>query len=400
MKKIAMLHWAFPPIIGGVETHLVLLCPELIKRGWQVELLTGAIEGRYEEYVWEGMRVKRTPLMDLNSLNPEKIKALKDQIREELEQFIEEVNPDIIHAHNMHYFSPVHAKVLDEIKRKREIPLVLTSHNVWEDELWDEMNRLADIWDMVISVSQYIKDEMVKVGYRAGRIVVVHHGIDHRRFHPPTEEEYAAARRRYPALGDRPVIFHPARMSLDKGCHISVKALRIIKERVPDVMLVLAGTGKTVDWGSHQQKHVRMIMDMIEEYGLKDNVYVQFFPWEEIPYMYQAADICIYPSCFEEPFGLVMLEAMATGRPIVVSRAGGMPEVVKDGQNGFIVEMKNEEELADRCLQLLLNPDLAEAMGKKGREMVEKHYTKEIMTEKTINVYEMALENRYYRLGR
>ncbi|MDN5292764.1 MAG: hypothetical protein PWQ31_69 [Eubacteriales bacterium] len=189
-------------------------------------------------------------------------------------------------------------------------------------------------------------------------------------------------------------------MSLDKGCHISVKALRIIKERVPDVMLVLAGTGKTVDWGSHQPKHVRMIMDMIEEYGLKDNVYVQFFPWEEIPYMYQAADICIYPSCFEEPFGLVMLEAMATGRPIVVSRAGGMPEVVKDGQNGFIVEMKNEEELADRCLQLLLNPDLAEAMGKKGRELVEKYYTKEIMTEKTINVYEMALENKYYRLGR
>ncbi|MHB8172756.1 MAG: glycosyltransferase family 4 protein [Thermincolia bacterium] len=394
--RIAKLHWAFPPIIGGVETHLTILGPELIKEGCEIHLLTNSLSGEREERTYDNMQITGTPLMDLNSLTPERIQRLAGEIEDELTVFLEKSRPDILHAHNMHYFSPVHARVLAKLKKKLDIPLVLTAHNVWDDDLWETMNLRAGEWDEVIAVSHYIKTELIAVGYPEDRITAVHHGIDVNHYLPPTEEDVEEAYRRYPNFAGRRVIFHPARMSLDKGCHVSVKALSRIVEEFPDVLLVMAGTEKTVDWGNHQQKHVNKISQMVEELGLQDHVFARFFPFEDMPYVYQAAEICVYPSCFEEPFGLVMLEAQATAKPIVVSRAGGMPEVIKNGENGYIVEMENHEALANRCAYLLCNPQLARTMGQTGRRYVEEGFTKEIMTAHTLEVYRRAR----HRLGR
>ncbi|MCL6610962.1 MAG: glycosyltransferase family 4 protein [Peptococcaceae bacterium] len=391
--NVAILHWAFPPVIGGVESHLAMLGPELAKNNCRVSLLTGSCEGAQEEEWYEGMHVKRTPLMDLNSLSPAKIAGQAREIREEIERFIDQVRPDVIHAHNMHYFSPVHAGILSGIRRAREIPLVLTAHNVWadDDETWKEMNRMAHIWDMVIAVSDYIKHELSRAGYDEKKIVTVHHGIDLKRFNPAKDLHREEIKLKYPQFEGRRVIFHPARMSLDKGCHISVKAIDLIRKEFPDVLLVLAGTGKTVDWGSHQQRHVQKILGLVDELGLAENVFTRFFAWEEMPLVYKAAEFCVYPSCFEEPFGLVMLESLASEKPIVVSRAGGMPEIIKHGVNGFVVEMASENDLAENCLRLLRNPEMCRQMGRRGRIMVEKFWTKEIMTRNTLDVYKKAV---------
>jgi len=389
--RIAMLHWAFPPIIGGVESHLAMLCPELNRYGCQVSLLTGATREGDMEYTWRGLKIYRHRLMDLNSLDEKELVNKKNDIRRLIVKFIQHVHPDIIHAHNMHYFSPVHLEALLEAKRCWGIPLILTAHNVWSDSLWEEMCRYASEWDAVIAVSHYIKQELVKAGFPEDRITVVYHGIDLERFRPPGEEDLQKVRETYPEIAGKRVIFHPARMSYDKGCHISIKAFQLIKEQFPDTMLVLAGTEKTVDWGSKQPEHVSRIRNLITETGLEKDIFIRFFPWDEIPLMYQAAEICVYPSCFEEPFGLAMLESLATGRPIVVSRAGGMPEVIQDGVNGFVVPMHDHESLAQKCCYLLANPDRARKMGATGRQMVEKDFTRETMTARTLQVYGKVL---------
>ena len=387
---IAQLHWAFPPVIGGVESHLAMLGPETVKNNCRVSLLTGSAQGLAEEDWYGEMYIRRTPFMDLNSLTPETIAEQSREIKQEMERFIDQVRPDVVHAHNMHYFSPVHADILYEIKKARGIPLVLTAHNVWadNDKTWQEMNKRASFWDAVIAVSHYIKRELVRAGYEEKRIAVIHHGIDLNRFSPAAARELAQIRKKYPQFEGRRVIFHPARMSLDKGCHISVKALNRVRREFPDALLVLAGTGKTVDWGSHQQRHVNQIMNLIDELDLKNHVFVRFFAWDEMPLVYKAAEFCVYPSCFEEPFGLVMLESMASEKPIIVSKAGGMPEVVRNGVTGFVVEMADEKELADRCRRLLRNPGLCRQMGRQGRVMVEKYWTKEMMTRATLAVYQ------------
>lgn len=383
--KVVMLHWGFPPIIGGVESHLAMLGPELTRFGCQVSLLTGSVNGKEEEYVWQGMKIKRSRLFDLNSLNPALLKQQAREISQTITSFLKEEKPDIIHVHNMHYFSLEHADVLAKAKNQLGIPIVLTAHNVWEDSLWKEFNQRAYYWDAVIAVSQYIKDELVKSGYRGDRITVIHHGINPGVFKPDVYKE--EAKQKFPSFEGRRVIFHPARMSFAKGSHISIEALAIIKKHFPDVLLVMAGTEKTVDWGSKQSQEIARIKEMIRELELEDHVYIEFFPWEKMPLAYQAAEICIYPSCFEEPFGLVMLEAMAMKRPIVVSRAGGMPEVIKEGETGFIVPMRNPAALAERCCELLANPSLSRQMGEQGRKTVLQLYTKELMAARTLHVY-------------
>lgn len=386
-----MLHWAFPPIIGGVESHLAMLGPDLVGRGHEVFLLTGSVGGQPEEYSYRGVRVKRTPLMDLNTLDPRVIEEKAEDIRGEISSFIDLARPDVIHAHNLHYFSPVHAGALLEAAQRRGVPVVLTAHNVWEDELWEKMLAYAGKWDAVIAVSRYIKDELVAAGYPSGRVTVVYHGIDTGRFKKPEAAERDVVRARYPELSGRRVIFHPARMSLDKGCHISVLATDLIRKKYPDVLLVLAGPEKTVDWGRHQEGHVNFIGRLIRDLRLDGHVAVRFFNWEEMPSMYRAAEICVYPSCFQEPFGLVMLESLACGKPIVVSRAGGMPEIISDGVNGYVVEMGDYEMLARRCMQLLENRQAASQMGERGRQMVRQKFTKEVMCANTLEVYRRVL---------
>jgi hypothetical protein len=339
--------------------------------------------------------------MDLNSLDKHRILKQAPEIRNEMEDFIEKTGPDLVHAHNMHYFSPVHADILGDIKKRFGIPLVLTAHNVWPDNnrIWKEMTKRAGIWDAVIAVSHYIKKELVRSGYDDKRVTTVHHGIDLNKFAPPQAGDSQKLLDRYPEFKGRRVIFHPARLNLEKGSHISLKALDIIRKEFPDVLLVLAGTEKAVDWGSTHHRHVLKISGMIDSMALRDHVFVKFFAWDEMPLIYKAAEFSVYPSCFQEPFGLVMLESMASGKPVVVSRAGGMPEVIQNGINGFVVEMANGKQLADKCLYLLKNPHTCLRMGYSGRKMVEDNWTKEIMTLRTMQVYEETISSLTARLG-
>ncbi|GAF27151.1 glycosyltransferase [Moorella thermoacetica Y72] len=389
--RVAMLHWAFPPIIGGVESHLALLCPYLVRQGHQVSLLTATAPGTPVEESWQGVVIKRSPLLDLNSLTPAVIEARAGEIKELLENFLLAVRPDVVHAHNFHYFSYVHAASLQEICRRHGWPLVLTAHNVWDDELWTRMNTLARGWDLVIAVSHYIRQELVVNGYPPERVTVVYHGTDTNTFRPPSPEDRQALYTSYPEWRGRRIIFHPARMSRAKGCDVSIRALDLIRREIPDVLLVLAGTTNTVDWGQKQPAEVASLQDLIASLGLEENVFIRFFPWQEMPAVYQGAEVCLYPSAFQEPFGLVMLEAMATARPIIVSRAGGMPEIIRPGYNGFLVSMGDHEELARYTTFLLRNPEVARTMGQDGRRLVEENFTTAVMARNTLEAYNQLL---------
>lgn len=387
-----MLHWAFPPTVGGVESHLVMLCSSLVRRGFAVHLLTGSVDGRREKYVTHGMTVQRTPLLDLNTLTGMTKPAR--EIKDEILDFLWSIRPDVVHAHNFHYFSFSHAKAVLRGAAAAGVPVVLTAHNVWEDELAGAFRRLASRWDAVIAVSSFIARELVNQGYPAGQVTVVHHGIDLERFKPG---QRTASSRFGSRLRGRRVIFHPARLSLDKGSLVAVQALALVRERIPDVLLLMAGPEKVVDFHGHQRDELRRVKALVEDLGLTDHVLIRPFAWPEIVDGYRAAEVCIYPSCFEEPFGIALLEAMACARPLVVTRAGGMPEVVEDGENGFLIPMGDHRALAEKCLTLLTDRRLATLMGQKGYARVRERFSQERMVEDTVRVYGKILRQDSWR---
>ena len=389
--NIAHLHWGFPPIIGGVETHLTVILPEMVKAGHKVGLLTGVAEGVGSRYKYEGVDIFRTPLMDLNWLYKRGLKGLEEELHKTFSSFIEEVKPDIIHAHNMHYFSEVHARILEELANKRAVPLILTAHNVWDDITFLELTHNIN-WAHIIAVSHFIKREIMGIGIDDKRITVIHHGIDENKFNPDVKSKHILSK--YPQLKGRKIVFHPARIGLGKGCDTSIKAINLVRDKYPDVILVLAGSKNIIDWGNTQQKDIAYLVSLIKHFNLRDNIMIDYYSLDEVKELYALSLVCLYPSTVGEPFGLTMLEAQACAKPMVVTNAGGMPEIIENGINGFIVPVRDYETLAAKINHLLDDKKIRERLGYTGRQIVENYYTKERVTKETLSLYFKVLKKK------
>jgi glycosyltransferase involved in cell wall biosynthesis len=386
--NIAQIHWGFPPVIGGVETHLTILLPELVKRGHKVSLLTGAVKGEKKRSNYEGVEIFRDQLFDLNWLVKKELDGLDKKISKTYNDFFDEIEPDIIHVHNMHYFSEPHTKILEKISKKRGVPLILTAHNVWDDVLFLKLTKEIE-WGHMIAVSHYIKKELYGAGISEDKITVIHHGIDTKVFHPKVKP--ANILKKHPKLKNKKIVFHPARIGIAKGCDVSIKAIRLVKEKFPDVLLVMTGSSNIIDWALSQEKDLAYFADLIKFFDLKKNVYINVYSNQEMIELFSLADVCIYPSSASEPFGLTMLEAGASGKPMIVTEMGGMPEVIMNDINGYVVKVKDFEALASRIEYLLARDGVRKRLGNTGRQMVTNHYTKEIMTRCHLDVYEQVL---------
>jgi hypothetical protein len=391
--SIAHLHWGFPPIIGGVETHLTIILPQMVKLGHKVSLLTGVAEGSRVQYKYQGVDIFRVPIMDLNWLYRRGLKGIEDEVRQVFTSFVNQTNPDIIHVHNMHYFSETHAKVIEELSKERGIPLILTAHNVWDDLTFLEITYKID-WSHIIAVSHFIKKEIIGIGIDDTKITVIHHGIDEEKFSPQLDSGDVISK--YPQLQGKKVVFHPARIGLAKGCDTSIKAINLVREKHPDAILVLAGSKNIIDWGETQQKDIAYLVSLIKHFKLEENVLIDVYSLEEMRKLYAASWLCVYPSTLGEPFGLTMLEAMACAKPMIITNVGGMPEIIKDGINGFVVPVRDFETLAAKINQLLEDNRLRRRLGYTGRQMVESQYTKERVTKDILSVYIKELRRPVY----
>jgi len=388
--KIAQIHWGFLPIIGGVETHLVFMMPELVKMGHQVSLLTGSADGSPDEFDFKGAKVFRTQYYDLNWLFKSGFQEVDDNVPDITFNFLDKVKPDVIHAHNMHYFSRYHTRILEYYAAEHNIPMVLTAHNTWTDKLFLDLTCQV-AWDRIIAISDYIKRELMGVGIAEEKIAMIHHGIDAGKFKPgKVNKKIFKLHKQLKNKG--PIIFHPARMGLAKGCDITIQAFKLVKQKYPDALLLMSGSGNIIDWGLSQNKDIAFFMALIKQLGLSDDVYINTFSIDkEMPDLYRLADVIVYPSSVEEPFGLTMLEAMATAKPIIVTNSGGMPEIIKSDVNGYVVPKRDHIALAEKIIKLLDSEKLCNKLGSTGRKEVEGMYTKRIYAENVFKVYQEVI---------
>lgn len=383
--SIAHVHWGFPPTIGGVETHLALMLPKMVERGHQVSLLTCAHEGLPNEDDYYGVKICRDIVMDLNWLYSRGKNILESEILRCFNDFLEKAQPDIVHAHNMHYFLRRHTLTLEEQVRKRNIPLILTAHNVWDDTVFLELTCRVQ-WDLIIAVSHYIRSELLAIGCNPLKTVTIHHGIDTKKFKPGLDTKPIYDR--LPQLKDRKVVIHPARMGYGKGSDQCIKAFNVVKKQIPEAVLVMGGSKNIIDWGGTQASDVAYIRDLINHFSLQDNVVIDFFTLPEMPALYNIADVVLYPSNAWEPFGMTMLESMACKKPIIVTRTGGMPEIIHDGVNGFVIPVRDYEKLAMLTIQLLKNPERCKQLGEAGYSMIQEMYTENHVTDNTLALYD------------
>jgi len=391
-----MTHYAFYPTTGGVESHLLDLCAELVKQGHEVHALVGSLEGRPESETVEGIQIHRHDLM-----NPEWIRADKkkrgiaaDEDDEKLigaieqlyKSFIDEHGIDVVHGHNFHHFVPEHAMALTRLWEKG-LPNILTVHEVWSEFICEDLLRRAK-WDTIITFCKHVTKGIREQAPHLDNIQVIYPGIDVGLFSPENKEKKWADKLE---LHGRPAIIHPARMLPWKGVVYSIRAMDIIRKEIPDVRLVITDTEDIVDWIRELKGYKEEVLALIRQLDLEDNVVTQPFPYMELPWVYNYCNVVVYPTIGEEPFGLVPVEAMACAKPTVVTRSGGMVESVVDNETGYIIEKRDHETLAERILALLKDKDLAARLGENGRRRAIEVFSRERMTQDTVDVYERAI---------
>lgn len=396
--NICMTHYAFYPTTGGVETHLLDLCAELANRGHRVHALVGSASGQPDEQEMAGIMIHRRDWMNPEILRARKQESgrtidepwseLQAELRQSYRQFIRAYDIDIIHAHNFHHFLPEYGLALTELRREDGVPTILTIHEMWGEFLCRDL-LLRTEWDAVIAVGQNVYGDIIAQVPMIDNLHVVVHGVDTTLFRPGVDGS-----RLQKALGldGQRIILHPARLLPWKGVHTTVEAFASLAEQFPAVSLVITDTHEILDWADELNGYRERIFAMVNLYGLHDRVVMRSFDFfKELPQAYAMADLVVYPTSGEEPFGLVPLEAMASAKPIIVTLSGGLIESVVDGVTGFLIPKENPMALSDRLTTLLAHPALAKRMGEMGRQHVKRHFDRSRMTDQVQTLYQETL---------
>jgi len=278
--------------------------------------------------------------------------------------------PEIVHCHYTGFISPSPwlakltgaARVFFTDHTSRE-----TGYSLRRAAAWKRMAARCINWPMsgVVCVSDF--------GYRcvtaldliaADRVRRIYNGVDLSLFGGDAGDANHF-RECYAIPAGRPVVVQISWIRPEKGVPEMLEAARRILDRRGDVHFVIAGEGPDRPEYTEQAKSMGL-GGHVTWTGTIDN--------PSASGLYEAADVVCQPSRWEEVFGWVITEAMASFKPVVATRVGGIPELVDDGQTGFLVERGDAPALAERILRLLEDPALRQRMGRAGRRKVEEKF--------------------------
>jgi len=207
----------------------------------------------------------------------------------------------------------------------------------------------------MIAVSNRIRNVAMEAGVDPARITVIYSGIDTANVASPTEGKLI--RDHYGLSSIQPVIGTVANLFPRKGYEYLIEALVEIRKKIPDVHCLIVGEG--------DHRYRTILMEMVMTRDLDRVVTFAGFQQDIVAHI-AALDVFVLPSVMEG-FGIVLLEAMAMGKPVVATDVGGIPEVVEDKVTGFLVPPRNGDALAQKILYLLENLQIAVELGQAGR---------------------------------
>jgi glycosyltransferase involved in cell wall biosynthesis len=301
---------------------------------------------------------------------------------------VERNDVNLIHAH----FAYPEGLVGYLTKRRTGKPLIVTIHGY--DILVEPsigygvrlskridclVRRVLDSADIVIAASIATFNEAKNIVNDVNKVHLIPNGVDTQRFNPNLDGSDIKKRL---GIEGRKVIFTLRHHEPTYGLEYLIRAAPIVTKE-EDVVFVIGGDGPLISY------HKRLATDL----GVKGKmIFTGKIPRSETPYYYAMSDIVVVPS-LQEAFGLVVSEAMSSGKPVIGTKVGGIPDQIIDGYNGFLVQPKKPEEIAEKILWLINNPNEARRMGMNGRKIVEEKFDINKRIEKIISLYERLLSN-------
>jgi glycosyltransferase involved in cell wall biosynthesis len=384
-------------LIGGTERHAAVVVPALLERGHRVDVLCRAdLAPGFAQ-----VDVRAMPELSGPSLPRAARRELARTLRErapdvvfhsalrnvDAAEVLVDSAPVVRYVHDHTLFCPGLNKYREDGETCREPLGWPCMRSYWlgsgctcfkpaghAHRLLDPLRELHRKWrelDIarrsahVLTNSRYMQDELLQVGFAPERTSVLYYftlsntPYQPRGPLPPRTADFLAST-------SGPLLFTPARLTLpDKGVDYLLTALARV--RAP-FRAVIAGAGPAEAW----------LREKARAEGLEERVH--FSGWTDaggIETLYSRADVVVCPSVWDEPFGLVGLEAMAHAKPVVAFRVGGIPEWISDGETGLSVPRKDTAAMAAAIERLLADPDEALRLGAEGRRRAAERFGRE-----------------------
>jgi glycosyltransferase involved in cell wall biosynthesis len=359
------LYW---PYIGGVEVFSSKLMAALRGRGHEVAVVTshGSLD-LPDEDTHEGVPIHRMPFH--SALRDRDVAAFM-VARRRVAGVKALFAPEVVHIN----FSDPSVLFHLETAAAHPAPFLVTihilpKHAVWLDTLLGRMLREAD-W--VVAVSESIMADLsTLVPEIAGRTSVIYNGVETPALAPA------------PRPLEAPRLVCLGRVVRDKGFDVALEAFAELVPRFPEARLVVAGDGPA----RHE------LETQAQALGVADTV--EFPGWvapERVFELMNSATLAVMPSRWDEPFGLVAVEAALMARPVVASRVGGLAEVVADGETGLLVDKEDPAALARAVAHLLEDPGAAERMGQAARRRARKLFGFDRQVDAYVGLYQRLAE--------
>lgn len=378
-----MLTTDFLPNIGGIAAHVVGLSEGLSQLGHSVTVVVPQparlkLTPRVcEEYV-QNFRVIRLGVPTLPRLG---WLLYQRKAAAWLQQTIRS-GYDIVHWHTFDQAM---------IRRLRDVTRVFTNHTSQFLEYVAnpvEMSRARKIVqpaDWVIAPSRELAEATLTTGYPADRVCVIPNGVNIDIFSPNVDGQ--GIRHRHRIAPDECVVLCPRRLEKKNGVIYWVRAIPgLLSTHCERIRFLLVGDYQRNDQYSAREE----VLSAIARLDLGDQfIFTGAVPNSEMPAYFAAADIVVIPSLMEAT-SIAGLEAMASGKPIVSTNVGGLPEIVLDGKTGYLVPPADSPALAGAMRKLIAAPSLRESMGQAARERVLREFDWRVIAERTAAVYRQA----------
>jgi glycogen(starch) synthase len=369
MTRCLILSWEYPPIVeGGLARHVSKLSAALVADGVDVHVLTRGDERLPAETEQAGVVVHRVR-------EPRRPRDLAEFVA-----WIERMNADMLAAGvelgDRYDFDLVHghdwlvAAAGDHLAKRFRAPLVMTIHATeygrhqgWVEEHPQSYIHGVERWitnraDRVITCSHYMCGHVSDIfDLEESRITVIPNGIDPLDLQPV--DDLGTLRARFAAPEER-LLLLVGRLVYEKGFQLAFEALPGLIARLPGVRFLVAGSGT----------HEAALREQADRLGLLDHG--NFLGWigdDVLHSLYRIADLCVVPSIYE-PFGLVALEAMASGCPCIVADTGGLREVVPNDDVGLRFASRDPRSLAQMVERLLTDDELRDRLVAEASEHV------------------------------
>ncbi|MCW2762623.1 MAG: glycosyltransferase family 1 protein [Marmoricola sp.] len=368
--KVALVTPRFPPDVGGLENYVGWVAETLqASQSYEVTVITTGLSRGVRRETWQGIPVVRlgTWLTLSNTpVNP----LWWVQVR----RLLAELDVDVVNAH-----APVPG-LADVAAFTSPVPVVMTYHSGSLAKGSPAVDVLLRAYErhllprVFARCAELIAVSPVSMAHATGRAHLVPPGVDCEQFTPAGADQPRERRVLY--------VGRVERTSRWKGLRVLVDSLVRLRQLVPDVRLDVVGDGDDVaDLRARAEQ--RGVGDIIEWHGKVRH--------GELPRIYREAAVTVLPSLTEsESFGMTLVEAMASGCPVVGSAVGGIPFVIHDGVDGLLVPPGDATALADALGAVLTDLDRAAEMGRAGRQAAETRWDWKLQEERTIRVLQQA----------